>query len=65
MAEIKKLKTATLADALAEMEVGESRYAPDGYSAYTVRKTCTEMKERGYIFQTSLKTGVQTVTRLK
>ncbi len=34
--EIKKLKTASLADALAEMQVGEICLAPDGYSPKTV-----------------------------
>lgn len=63
--EIKKLKTATLADALSEMQVGESRLAPDGYAPNTVIKTCVEMKEKGYIFQTSRRSGVQTITRLK
>lgn len=63
--EIKKLKTASLADALAEMQVGESCLAPDGYSPKTVIKTCVELRQKGYLFQTSQRAGVQTVTRLK
>ena len=62
---IKKLRTASLADALAEMQVGESCLAPDGYTPKTVIKTCVEMKDRGYLFQTSQRSGTQTVTRLK
>lgn len=42
--EIKKLKTASLADALAEMQVGESCLAPDGYAPKTVIKTCGKPK---------------------
>lgn len=63
--EIKKLKTATLSEALAEMKVGESRLAPDGYSPKTIIKTCVEMKEKGFLFQTSRRAGVQIITRLK
>lgn len=63
--EIKKLKTASLADALAEMQVGEICLAPDGYSPKTVVKTCVEMKSKGFLFQTSQRAGVQTITRLK
>lgn len=63
--EIKRLKTASLADALAEMKIGEICLAPDGYAPMTVVKTCTEMKSKGYLFQTSRRAGVQTITRLK
>ncbi len=63
--EIKKLKTGTLADALAEMQVGDVRIAPDGYSPKTVIKTCVKMKEKGYLFQTTQRSGAQTITRLK
>lgn len=63
--EIKKLKTASLADALMEMNVGETCIAPDGYAPQTVIKTCCELKEKNYLFQTSRRAGVQIVTRLK
>jgi len=63
--EIKKLKTASLADALKGMTVGETCVAPDGYQPKTVTKTCVELKEQGYLFQTSTRAGVQTITRLK
>lgn len=63
--ELKKLKPATLADVLLEMNVGESRIAPDGYAPQTVIKTCTELRTKGVMFQTSRRTGVQIVTRLK
>jgi len=63
--ELKKLKTASLSDALAEMQIGESCLAPDGYAPKTVIKTCVEMKAKGYLFQTSQRSGVQTITRLQ
>lgn len=63
--EIKKLTTATLADALKAMAIGETCAAPDGYQPTSVIKTCVELKDQGYLFQTSTRTGVQTITRLK
>lgn len=63
--EIKKLKTASLADALTDMTIGETCVAPDGYQPKSVTKTCVELKEQGYLFQTSTRSGVQTITRLK
>lgn len=62
---IKKLKVATLPAALKEMEVGETCIAPDGYSPRTVRVTCTDLRADGFLFQTSTRAGVQTITRLK
>lgn len=62
---IKKLITASLADALKKMDVGETCYAPDGYSEKNVRKECALLKKEGFIFLTSITTGTQTVTRLK
>lgn len=63
--EIKTLKTATLSDALTDMKIGETAIAPVGYNPKTVVKTCSELKEHGYLFTTSLRAGVQTITRLK
>lgn len=63
--ELKKLVTASLADALKEMKVGETCIAPDGSVPATVIKTCSDLKKEGYAFTTSRKTGTQTVTRLK
>lgn len=63
--ELKKLKTASLADALKEMQVGETCIAPDDCTPTYVKATCTELKSQGYLFTTSTKIGVQTVTRLK
>lgn len=63
--ELKKLKTASLADALKEMNVGETCISPDGYAPATVIKTCSELKDKGYLFQTSQRAGVQIITRLK
>ena len=62
--EIKKLKTASLSDALTEMKVGETCAAPDGYSTKTVIKACSELREKGYLFSTTTKGGQQTITRL-
>lgn len=63
--ELKKLKTSSLADALKGMKIGETCLSPDECTPKTVIKTCVELKSQGYIFQTSTRTGVQTVTRLK
>lgn len=63
--ELKKLKTSSLADALREMKVGETCLSPDECTPKTVIKTCVELKSQGYLFQTSTRTGTQTVTRLK
>ena len=63
--EMKKLKTASVADALKEMKIGETCLAPDGVSPRTVIKTCAELKNEGYLYATTTKTGVQTVTRLQ
>lgn len=63
--EIKKLKVASLPAALKEMSVGETCIAPDGIQPRTVIKTCVELKAEGYLFQTSTRAGMQTITRLK
>ncbi len=63
--EIKTLKTASLADALTEMKVGETTFAPEGYKPKTVMVECNKLKEKGYLFTTTMRTGLQTVTRLK
>lgn len=62
---LKKLITASLVDALKGMSIGETCVAPDGYSPLSVRKTCAELKSEGYLFQTSMRIGPQTITRLK
>ena len=62
---LKKLKTQTLPDALTSMNVGETCIAPDECSPAYVKRACSELKEKGYLFTTSTKAGVQTITRLK
>lgn len=63
--ELKKLKTQSLVDALKSMNVGETCIAPDECTPTYVKKACSELKEKGYLFTTSTKTGVQTITRLQ
>ncbi|MDE6792493.1 MAG: hypothetical protein K2J48_05370 [Muribaculaceae bacterium] len=63
--EIKTLRTATLSDALSDMKIGETAIAPVGYKPETVRKTCTDLKVKGFLFTTTMRAGVQTITRLK
>lgn len=63
--ELKKLKTQSLNDALREMNIGETCIAPDEVSVAHVKRTCSELKSEGYLFATSQRTGVQTITRLK
>lgn len=62
---LKKLMIQSLPEALKSMAVGETCIAPDGCTPATVKKTCTELKAKGYVFSTTTKTGVQTVTRLQ
>jgi len=63
--ELKKLKTQSLPNALMGMNVGETCISPDECTPTYVKKACCELKEKGYLFVTSTKAGVQTVTRLK
>ncbi len=63
--ELKQLKTASLPDALMQMSVGETCLAPVGYSKQTVIKTCCALKDKGYVFATTQKTGEQVITRIK
>lgn len=63
--EIKTLKTASLSDALMAMQIGETAFAPEGYTPRTVRVECAKLKERGYLFTTTTRTGTPAVTRLK
>ncbi|MBD5195183.1 MAG: hypothetical protein HDS84_01150 [Bacteroidales bacterium] len=63
--EIKTLKTATLSEALTGMKIGETAIAPVGYKPKTVIKTCSELREKGFLFNTSMRGGKQTITRLK
>lgn len=63
--EIKTLRTATLEEALSEMKVGETAYAPAGYKPKSVMVKCNELKEKGYLFTTSMRAGTQTITRLQ
>lgn len=63
--EFKKLKTQSLPDALSAMNVGETCIAPDECTTAYVKRACCDLKKKGYLFTTSTKAGVQTVTRLK
>lgn len=55
----------SLLDALKAMSVGETCQAPDECTYGTVKKTCSDLRSQGYIYLTSCKAGVQTITRLK
>lgn len=63
--ELKKLKTQSLPDALMGMNIGETCISPDECTPAYVKRACTDLKEKGFLFVTSTKTGVQTVTRLR
>lgn len=63
--DIKRLKTASLSEALMQMSVGETCYAPEGYAYKTVIKTCCTLRSQGYVFNTTTKTGEQIITRIK
>lgn len=63
--ELKKLKPQSLGEALRDMAVGETCVAPDGYTVQTVRKAVHDINATGkYVFISSLRSGVQTITRL-
>lgn len=62
---MRKLHTASLSDALRNMDVGETCIAPDGHTDGYIRRACAGMASEGYIFQTSTRTGEMTITRLK
>lgn len=62
---IKTLKTASLEDAMIAMNIGETAYAPEGYTPESVRVTCAKLNSKGYIFTSSIRTGTQTITRLQ
>lgn len=62
---LKKLKTQSLPDALMAMNVGETCIAPDECKTAYVKRACSELKDKGYLFTTSTRAGVQTVTRLR
>lgn len=63
--ELKKLITQTLHEALASMEIGEMRIAPDTTTPGSVKRACTEMKAKGYLFTTTTKPGKMIITRMK
>lgn len=63
--ELRKLVAQSLFDAIKGMHVGETCIAPDQCTPQYVRRVCSELKEQGYIYATTSKTGVQTITRLK
>lgn len=62
---IKKLKTQSLFDLLKLMKVGETCISPDECTPDYVKRACSSLKNDGYVFSTSMRTGVQTITRLK
>ena len=62
---LEELRPQSLAEALKAMAVGETRRAPLDYSAQSVRKAVSELNATGeYVFISSTRSGVQTVTRL-
>ena len=63
--ELKKLIIQSLPEALKRMALGETRVAPGDVKPAYLRKTCSELKEKGYVFLTSMKSGEMTVTRIK
>lgn len=63
--ELKKLITQSLPDALKAMAIGETRIAPDECTPAYVKRACCGLKDEGFLFTTSRKSGVQTITRLR
>lgn len=61
---IKEMVLRSLPDALREMQVGESCYAPAEYSPYTVKAECSRLKSEGYLFTTKQINGRRLITRI-
>ena len=61
----KKLLIRSLPEALKDMKIGQTCIAPDNCTHAYVKTACSSLKKEGYLFSTSAKSGVQTVTRLK
>ncbi|HBY16800.1 MAG TPA: hypothetical protein DEG90_06670 [Porphyromonadaceae bacterium] len=55
----------SLSDTLKCIEVGETWIKPDACSWSNIKKTCSELNEKGFIFVTSIRSGAGTITRLK
>lgn len=62
---IKKLETQSLQKALCNMAIGETCTAPEGYTVRSIRKTCSVLKKKGFLFSTTTKMGFPTITRLQ
>ena len=63
--ELKKIKTLSLPDALMAMQIGETCIAPDECTRGYVKRMCSGLKDKGYIFVTSTRAGELTITRLR
>ena len=62
----RKLLTRSLDEALSEMSVAETCFAPDNCTQDYVRARCSNLKKStGMIFTTRVLDGVMLVTRLK
>ncbi len=55
----------SLSDTLKCIEVGETWIKPDACSWSNIKKTCSELNDKGFIFVTSIRSGAGTITRLK
>lgn len=60
-----KKKTTSLLEALKRMQVYQTMSLPEEYSRGSACTVCSMLREEGYLFTTSTKTGILTVTRLK
>lgn len=64
--EYRKLLTQSLDEALSEMDVAETCFAPDNCTQDYVRARCSNLKKnKGMIFTTRVLDGVMLITRLK
>lgn len=62
---IETLTVQSLPQALRKMAVGETCYAPESFSAQSVRVKCSEMKVEGMTFSTTTHNGRMLITRIK
>ena len=62
---IREMVLRSLPDALRDMAVGESYYAPTEYSIYTVKSECSRLKSEGYEFTTRQVNGRRLITRIR
>lgn len=61
---IEEIKLVSLPEALRDMKIGETKYAPSDCTDASVRVKCSELKSEGYVFRTVMHEGRRLITRI-